>query len=131
MSSWPRPGPRSTRTTANFFYTSSPAIEGFSKIDTLFEMGTKEYYHVPCPHCGELQPLLLENFRFRRDEETGFMDRAWFVCPHCWCEIDERHKTMMLRDEVAGGRARWVATAQGDGRRSASRCRPFTCLSVR
>ena len=100
---------------SKFFYTSSPAIEGFSKIDTLFEMGTKEYYHVPCPHCGELQPLLLENFRFRRDEETGFMDRAWFVCPHCWCEIDERHKTMMLRDEAAGGRARWVATAQGDG----------------
>ncbi|WP_083571148.1 phage terminase large subunit family protein [Delftia sp. HK171] len=98
-----------------FFYTSSPAIEGFSKIDELFARGTQEYYHVPCPHCEHLHVLALENFRFARDEQTGFMDRAWFVCPACGCEIDERHKTAMLRDVAAGGQARWVATSKGDG----------------
>lgn len=98
-----------------FFYTSSPSIEGFSKTDELFARGTQEYYHVPCPHCGHLHVLELENFRFARDEQTGFMDRAWFVCPACGCEIDERHKTAMLRDEAAGGQARWVATSKGDG----------------
>lgn len=98
-----------------FLYTSSPSVEGFSKIDTLFEMGTKEEYHVPCPHCGHLHALVLENFRYRRDEETGYMDRAWFVCPECGGEIDEHHKTRMLPDVDGGGQARWVATAKGDG----------------
>lgn len=98
-----------------FFYTSSPSVEGFSKIDELFAMGTQEQYHVPCPHCGHLHALELENFHYQRDPDTGYMDRAWFVCPECGSEIDEHHKTNMLRDVEAGGQARWVATATGDG----------------
>lgn len=98
-----------------FFYTSSPAIKGFSKIDELHAMGTQEVYHVPCPHCGHLHELVLEHFHYQRDPDTGFMDRAWFVCPECGCEIDEHHKTTMLPDVAAGGQARWVATSTGDG----------------
>ena len=98
-----------------FFYTSSPSVEGFSKIDDLFNMGTKEEYHVPCPDCGHLHPLVLDNFRFERDPDTGYMDRAWFVCPACFFEIDEHHKTTMLPDIGAGGEARWVAASTGDG----------------
>lgn len=110
---------------SKFFYTSSPSIEGFSKIDTLYEMGTKEKYFVPCPHCDHLHPLELENFHYARDEDTGFMDRAWFVCPECGCEIDERHKFTMLPDEAAGGKARWVATARGDGETISFTCSAF------
>lgn len=98
-----------------FFYTSSPSTEGFSKIDDLFAMGTQEEYHVPCPHCGHLHVLELANFRYKRDPDTGFMDRAWFVCPDCGGEIDEHHKTTMLPDVGMGGQARWVATSTGDG----------------
>lgn len=100
---------------AKFFYTSSPSVKGMSKIDELHSMGTQEEYHVPCPHCGHLHALVLENFHYARDPDTGFMDRAWFVCPECGFEIDEHHKTTMLPDVDAGGLARWVATAQGDG----------------
>jgi len=100
---------------AKFFYTSSPSVKGMSKIDELHSMGTQEEYHVPCPHCGHLHALVLENFHYARDPDTGFMDRAWFVCPECGFEIDEHHKTTMLPDVEAGGLARWVATAQGDG----------------
>lgn len=100
---------------SKFFYTSSPSIEGFSKIDELFAMGTQEVYHVPCPHCGHLHQLLLENFHFKRDPDTGYMDRAWFVCPECGCEIDEHHKTKMLPDIGMGGQGRWVPTSPGDG----------------
>lgn len=100
---------------AKFFYTSSPSVKGLSKIDELHAMGTQEEYHVPCPHCGHLHALQLANFRYERDPDTGFMDRAWFVCPECGAEIDEHHKTTMLPDVEAGGHARWVATAQGDG----------------
>ena len=110
---------------SKFFYTSSPSIEGFSKIDTLYEMGTKEKYFVPCPHCDHLHPLELENFHYARDEETGFMDRAWFVCPECGCEIDERHKVTMLPDQAAGGQARWTATAKGDGETISFTCSAF------
>ena len=98
-----------------FFYTSSPSTEGFSKIDELHAMGTQEEYHVPCPHCEHLHPLELVNFHYQRDPDTGYMDRAWFVCPECGGEIDEHHKTRMLPDVDAGGQARWVATATGDG----------------
>jgi len=100
---------------AKFLYTSSPSVKGQSKIDELHDMGTQERYHVPCPHCGHLHALELVNFRYERDPDTGFMDRAWFVCPDCGCEIDEHHKTTMLPDVDAGGMARWVATAKGDG----------------
>ncbi|WP_234197121.1 phage terminase large subunit family protein [Pseudacidovorax sp. NFM-22] len=98
-----------------FFYTSSPSVVGFSKIDELHALGTQEEYHVPCPHCGELHPLLLERFRYRRDPDTGYMDRAWFVCPACGADIEEHHKATLLPDEAAGGTARWVATSRGDG----------------
>ena len=110
-----------------FLYTSSPGVEGFSKIDTLYEMGTKEKYFVPCPHpaCGHLHPLELENFRYARDPEKGFMERAWFACPECGCDIDERHKVTMLPDVEAGGQARWVATAQGDGETVSFTCSAF------
>lgn len=98
-----------------FFYTSSPSTEGFSKIDDLYAMGTQEHYHVPCPHCGHLHVLDLGNFRYERDPDTGYMDRAWFVCPECGSEIDEHHKTTMLPDVGMGGQARWVPTSTGDG----------------
>ena len=98
-----------------FFYTSSPKLRGYSRTDELFEMGTQEVYHVPCPHCAHLHPLELANFKYSRDEETGHMARAWFTCPECGAEIDERHKSAMMADEPMGGRAKWVATAPGDG----------------
>lgn len=100
---------------SKFFYTSSPSIKGTSKIDELFNMGTQEHYHVPCPSCGHLHALDLANFHYERDLDTGYMDHAWFVCPERGCIIEEHHKTTMLPDEAAGGRARWVATAPGDG----------------
>ena len=98
-----------------FYEVSSPTIEGFSKIDDLFKMGTQEVYRVPCPHCGHHHELLLENFHFRRDEDSGFMDRAWFTCPECGSDIEEHHKATIFLDEDEGGTAHWHATSKGDG----------------
>jgi phage terminase large subunit GpA-like protein len=98
-----------------FYEVSSPTIEGFSRIDELFAMGTQEVYMVPCPECGHHHQLLLENFKYRRDEDTGFMDRAWFTCPECGADIEERFKTTMFLDAPLGGTAHWQATATGDG----------------
>ena len=98
-----------------FYEVSSPTIEGFSKIDEMFKMGTQEVYRVPCPHCGHHHELLLENFHFRRDEDSGFMDRAWFTCPECGSDIEEHHKATIFLDEAEGGTAHWHATSKGDG----------------
>jgi phage terminase large subunit GpA-like protein len=98
-----------------FYEVSSPTLEGFSKIDELFLIGTREVYLVPCPHCGHHQELKLEFFRYARDPETNYMVRAWFVCPECGAEIDERHKTTMFADEAMGGTAHWFAHSKGDG----------------
>lgn len=98
-----------------FYEVSSPTIEGFSKIDELFLIGTREVYRVPCPHCGYHHELRLEFFRYQRDADTGYMARAWFVCPECGAEIDERHKGAMFADEAEGGTAHWFAMSQGDG----------------
>jgi len=98
-----------------FYEVSSPTIKGFSKIDALYAMGTQETYHVPCPHCGHLHELVLENFHYERDPDSGFVDKAWFVCPENGCIIEEHHKDAMLADEAMGGQARWVAASRGDG----------------
>lgn len=97
------------------YASSSPTVKHFSKIDTMYEQGTQETYHVPCPHCDHLHELTLENFHFERDADTGFMAKAWFVCPDCGGVIEERHKGYMLPDEYMGGKARWVAASTGDG----------------
>jgi phage terminase large subunit GpA-like protein len=100
---------------AKFLHTSSPTQAGASRIDELYERGTQEVYLVPCPHCGHCHELLVDNFRYQRDETDGIMARAWFICPSCGAEIDERDKFSMLRDEALGGTAHWHARAPGDG----------------
>jgi phage terminase large subunit GpA-like protein len=60
-------------------------------------------YHVPCPHCGELQVL-----RWRHDDgRYGLIHNAatgavYYACIHCGERIDEHHKPAML---AAG---RWI-----------------------
>ncbi len=97
------------------YIVSSPTIRGISKIEALFELGTREEYHVPCPHCGHLHPLVEENFHFDHDPDADAVSAAWFVCPDCGGIIEETDKATMLPDVAMGGAARWVATAKGDG----------------
>lgn len=97
------------------YFVSTPLVLGFSKIHALFEQGTREEYHVPCPHCGHLHPLQRENFRYEYDPDTRRVQRAWFQCPECGADIEEHHKTTMLPELGYGGQARWVAQSAGDG----------------
>lgn len=98
-----------------FYEVSSPTEKGLSRIDELFEMGTQEVYLVPCPGCGHHHELLLENFKYERDQDTGYMDKAWFVCPENGCIIEERFKGQMFADSAMGGTAHWHAKSRGDG----------------
>ena len=90
---------------AKVYFSSSPTLEGQSRIAELEKEGDRRRYHVPCPHCGHRHELEWENVRWDAD-----IVEAWFVCPECGAEIADHHKTEML---AAG---QWVATAKGDGR---------------
>lgn len=53
---------------------STPTIKGASRIESEYELSTKERFHIPCPSCGELQPFLWPQIDF----ETKSMR-----CPCC------------------------------------------------
>lgn len=79
-------------------YISTPQIKGRSRIEEKFLMGDQRRWHVPCPHCGHMQPLEWSGLQWTADAAS-----AWYVCQDCGAHIDEREKPAMLR---AG---RWVA----------------------
>jgi phage terminase large subunit GpA-like protein len=95
---------------------STPAKpKGFSRIEKRFDESDQRYFHVPCPHCGHVQPL------FWRDPETKTYRLVYQVdaggqviassvgyrCAGCEKLISERYKQQMLD---AG---RWVAKFPG------------------
>lgn len=86
------------------YISSTPTIESLSRIKKEFKLSDQRYYHVPCPHCHELQVLKWENFRWPEGPPT-----AHFVCIHNGCIIEEHSKTYMLPDVHMGGLARWIA----------------------
>lgn len=89
---------------AKSYYTSSPTEEGASRIDELYRQGNQHHLWVPCPHCHEYQTLEWENLH--SDPETR---KAWLVCTHNGCIIDEHAKPWMFE------RHEWRPQAIGDG----------------
>ncbi|MEM9378428.1 MAG: phage terminase large subunit family protein [Planctomycetota bacterium] len=93
-------------------WTSTPTIEGHSKIEQLFQATDQRYYHVPCPHCGHRQRLEWSQLRFD-PQLTGedLRDSVHYECAECSEAIRESQKEEM----VAAGE--WVATAESvDGK---------------
>lgn len=80
---------------------STPQVAGTCRISRAFARSTQEHYHVPCPHCGHMAPLLWENLR--RSIQPERLQAAHFTCDACGAAIGHSHKVAM----VAAGR--WVA----------------------
>ena len=107
--------------------TSTPTTKDASRIEAAFAAADRCRWHVPCPHCGEFQPLEWGNdkphgIRWSKLPD-GTPDRASvrYVCAHCGAEIAEHHKATML---AAG---RWVPDAPGA---QAGRVRSFHLSSL-
>jgi phage terminase large subunit GpA-like protein len=85
--------------------TSTPTTRDFSRIEAAYLASDRCRYHVPCPHCGELQALEWgadseHGIKWDRDAEGRLMPGSVrYVCRHNGCEILEHHKPAML----AGG----------------------------
>lgn len=86
---------------------SSPTITGRSPIETWRLRGDDRRYLVPCPHCGEYQPLEWRDVNGRHrlilPEDGG---PAAYLCRACERLIDESAKAAML---AAG---RWAPTQE-------------------
>ena len=88
---------------------STPTVKNASLIDAEYQNSDQREYHVPCPDCGEMQPLKWSNLQY--DKMNNPPQRAWYACAHCGSLIEEHHKQKMLE---AG---RWIATNPDNKRR--------------
>nr|MBL8456908.1 phage terminase large subunit family protein [Zoogloeaceae bacterium] len=110
---------------AKVLYTSSPTVDGLSRIDALYHAGTRNRYWIACPHCGTHQVLQWQvdvrlpdgsiahgGIGWDHDE---LPTAAWYVCPHCGAHIEEADKSRFLPDQEMGGTAHWRPEQVGDG----------------
>lgn len=68
------------------FLCSSPTIVGQSLIHDEYEASDQREYHVPCPHCGHEQVLVIDQL----------LDDGTYLCIGCGSPIDEAYKPQML-----------------------------------
>lgn len=89
--------------TRKVFKTSTPLLEGVSRIWAEYEASSRGKYLVPCPACGESQELVWQDpeGRYRliceRDDQGELVpETARYLCGACGGLIDEAQKPAML-----------------------------------
>ena len=90
---------------AKILKLSTPLFAKTCRITRAFRAGTQERWHVPCPHCGHMQPLEWANFQGSIDPEKP--EAAHFTCVACGCAMEHRDKSAMV------ARGQWVADNPG------------------
>jgi phage terminase large subunit GpA-like protein len=80
--------------------TSTPTVEGASRISTAYNGSDQRLYYVPCPECKHKQVLQWSNLRWPENQP----EHAYYECEACQSKIDHRQKRWM----VANGE--WLAT---------------------
>jgi len=96
-------------------YISTPTRRGASRIEQRYLASDRRRHHVPCPHCGVMQPLRWPNLRWRAapvqsapgEPERAAVTEAWYECADCGARIDEHHKPDLM------ARGAWIAEAPG------------------
>ncbi|WNF36419.1 phage terminase large subunit family protein [Bacillaceae bacterium IKA-2] len=83
--------------TNNFYnrkkiFVSTPTTKGASRIEAEFELSTQEHWHLPCPSCGEFQPLRWSQIIF---------DSITHACKHCGSTHNEY--------EWKEGKGKWIS----------------------
>lgn len=87
-----------------YIYGSTP-VRPHDNIDIKYEQSDKRRFHVPCPHCGELQYLQWKEDKmdYGLTYEEDNPSNAYYICKHCACRIDEKDKWEMLDN------GKWIA----------------------
>ena len=66
-------------------HVSTPILKGTSKIEREYNNSTMEEWCVPCPVCGELQPLQWKHVLF----DANNLDEISYSCEKCGCVSSE------------------------------------------
>ena len=88
-------------------YISTPTMDGFCRIQELFEQSDQRHYNVKCPHCGGFHTIEFhendpkKGICWNEDKNSQVLD-AWHVCPHCKEKQFHEDKPKLYED------ARWV-----------------------
>lgn len=83
--------------------TSTPTLEGSSRIASAYEDSDQRLFMVPCPHCDHRQHFVWKNLRW----EKGKPETVMYFCEDCGAGIEEFEKTRML------ARGQWVPQNPG------------------
>jgi len=82
---------------------STPTVKGLSRIDRSWEESDQRRYYVPCPHCGEFQPLewggpdTPHGFKWDKDEDgNGIPESVYYICRESGCIIHDVDKPEMV-----------------------------------
>ena len=90
---------------------STPTVADESLIEREWKKSDQRRYYVPCPHCGEYQPLEWggpeTTHGIKWSKVDGRILAAWYVCRACAGEIHDHHKPAMLAN------GRWIAEQPG------------------
>ena len=73
--------------------TSTPTIDGISRIQDAWNTSDQRKYHVPCPHCNTYQHLEWSNIKWDED-----LKNVNYVCKGCGVLIDETDKPYMMQN---------------------------------
>ena len=73
--------------------TSTPTIDGMSRIQDAWNTSDQRKYHVPCPHCKTYQHLEWSNIKWSED-----LKNVNYVCKGCGVLIDESDKPYMIQN---------------------------------
>lgn len=92
------------------FFWSTPTLKS-GHIYKLYESADVRYeYRVPCPHCGEMQPLKWQYVKFDAHAPATVVEHeAYYECCHCHEHITDKDKPDML----CGGR--WFPLDECEG----------------
>ncbi len=93
LSSW---GPR-----AKELMTCTPTVKNASRIEEEYLLSSQGEWNVPCPHCGEMQPLVWSGLKWDGTPGLPGFD-VWYECAACAARIDEHQKTALI------DRGRWI-----------------------
>ena len=83
----------STFTRRKILLTSTPTIDGFSRISDEYRASDQRKFFVACPLCGAYQVLMFDQLRW----EDRRIDTVEYECEVCKERFDESAKTTMLR----------------------------------
>ena len=92
--------------TCKWLLMSTPTIRGLSRVERDYETTDQGVYYVPCPFCGEEQPLIWggtgydEGIKFKHISKTTNVEDIYYLCRKCHKRIDEYHKPFMLENGI-------------------------------